>query len=212
MFPLSFRKTLLGVSVVVWASLNFVLLGPMPAAADSIEEFVMPTSGYVSLQFIGGSAAATTTFGLGTDPSDFDPLLGGLPNAPSSTSPVDVGFFSQGTTIHMGMYTTWGDLSGWAFSDWTDEASIVAFSDTHDSLGLGGSIIEQTGPDTWVFNLDDALSYLVDDDNNDLLIELQISPAVSSTPEPGSAVLLLSGCAFIAWGARRPGSNVTPSN
>lgn len=199
----SFRKVVASVSTVFVALFGLFVLAPSHAWAGPIQEFVMPVSGYVSLQFIGGSAAATTTFGLGTDPSHFDPLFSGLPNTPSSTSPVDVGFFSAGTTIHMGMYTVWGNLSGWAFSDWTNEASIVAFSDPTDSLGLGGSIIQQTGPDTWVFNLDDALSYLVDNDNNDVLIQLQITPASSATPEPNSAILLLSGLVLFAWTTRR---------
>ena len=141
---------------------------------QTIQEFVMPSSGYLWIQYIGGSAAeADTTFGLGTSASDFVPLLTGLESG-STPPPVNAGFFSAGTTIHMGMFTTWGEQSGWAFSDWTDQASLVAFSDIDDSLGLGGSIIQQIGPNNWVLHLDDAVSYLVDDDDNDILLVLRI--------------------------------------
>ncbi len=185
------------------AVLNFCLfaLAPRSAWADGIQQFVMPTSGDLTMQFIGGSAGGVTAFGLGTSPSNFIALFSGLPNNPSSLSPVNVGFFSAGTTINMGMFTTFAGDSGWAFSSGTDLASIVAFSDIDDSLGLGGSIIQQTGPDTWVLHLDDALSYKYDDDDNDVLMSLHITP-ISAAPEPASGLLLFSGGLFLlCWTA-----------
>jgi len=179
------------------AALNFL---SQPARADGIQEFVMPNDGYLSMQFIGGEAAAVTTFGLGTSPTDFIALFTGLPNSPSSLNPVNVGFFTAGTTVHMGMFTDFGGTSGWAFSSGTDFASLEAFSDRDNSLGLGGSIIQQTGPGTYVLHLDDAVSG--DDDDNDVLIRLTVSPKVSTTPEPGSALLLLTGAVLVAWRAR----------
>jgi hypothetical protein len=157
-----------------------MLLAVTLAQGQTIQEFVMPSSGYLSIQCIGGSAGGVTTFGLGTSPSNFVPLLFGLPNSrPSASVPIMAGFFSAGTTIHMGMYTTFAGDSGWAFSNGTDQASIVAFSDIDNSLGLGGSIIQQIGSNTWVLHLDDALSYKYDDDDNDVLIVLRIWPKVS---------------------------------
>src|SRR5208283_360968 len=111
----------------------------------------------------GGQAGGVTTFGLGTSPNDFVPYYTGLPNDPNPTGEVLVGFFAAGTTIHFGMYTTFAGDAGWAFSVDNDVASVVAFTDINDSLGMGGSIIQQTGPDTWLLHLDDALSYLYDD-------------------------------------------------
>jgi len=166
------------------------LAAPIRARAD---EFVMPFGGYLSVQFVGGEAAGVTTFGLGTSPGNFVALLSGLPNNPSSLNPINVGFFAAGVTIHFGMFTTFGGSSGWAFSNGTDQASLVAFSDIDNSLGLGGSIIEQTGSNTWELHLDDAQSYLVDDDDNDVLIRLTITnKPVNTVPEPSTWLLLLS--------------------
>jgi hypothetical protein len=191
------------------AVLNLVFLSlmtaclavPIRARAD---EFVMPFGGYLSVQFVSGEAGGETTFGLGTSPSNFVALLSGLPNSPSSLDPINIGFFATGVTIHFGMFTTFSGSSGWAFSDGTGQASLVAFSDIDNSLGLGGSIIQQTGNNSWVLHLDDAQSYLVDDDDNDVLIRLTImDKPVSTVPEPSTWMLLLSGSALVGWRTRR---------
>jgi hypothetical protein len=164
------------------------------ARADS---FVMPTDGYLYLQQMRGEAAATSVFGVGTSPSDFVPLYTGLPNGPSPNGLVLVGFFSAGTTINFGIFTTF-DGTGWAFSNGTDQASLVAFSDIDNSLGLGGSILQQTTANTWIMHLDDALSVGIDDDDNDILMGLRISPTkISTVPEPGAWVLVLTGIGMI---------------
>ena len=137
--------------------------------------FVMPSDGYLYLHQMGGESAGTTTFGIGTSQDDFVPYYTGLPNDPHPTGEVLVGFFAAGTTIHFGMYTTGLGNAGWAFSVDNDVPSIVAFTDIRDLLGMGGSIIERTGQDTWLLHLDDALSYLYDDDNNDVLMQLRIA-------------------------------------
>ncbi|PYX69017.1 MAG: hypothetical protein DMG72_21785, partial [Acidobacteria bacterium] len=73
------------------------------ARADS---FVMPFDGFVYLQQMGGEAAGTTTFGLGTSPTNFVPFYTGLPNNPSPTGRVLVGSFSAGVVINFGIFTT----------------------------------------------------------------------------------------------------------
>jgi hypothetical protein len=201
---LNLSKPALTTSILLLTLLGLLVVGPTCAWADGVNEFVMPTDGYVSFQSLGGEAGGVTTFGLGTSPSNFLALFTGLPNNPSSLSVVNVGFFSAGTTIHMGMFTTYAGESGWAFSNGTDLASIEAFSDPDNSLGLGGSIIQQTGPNTWVLNFDDALSYKYGDDDNDVVIRLRItSKPISAVPEPGSGLLLISGSTLVAWRARR---------
>jgi hypothetical protein len=66
--------------------------------------------------------------------------------------------------------------------------------DLDDSLGWGGSVVQQTSPTTWTLHLDDALSYLVDDNDSDVLIQVRLAPVSSiafapqtQTAEAGSA-------------------------
>ncbi len=126
-------------------------------------------------------------------PGDFVTLFTGLPR---STSGISAGFYAAGTTIDFGMFTVFSG-SSWALSNGTDPASVTAFSDTDNSLGLCGSIIRQTAPNTWVLNLDDAQSFQVDDDDNDILIQLRVtSKPIAVVPEPATGLcfcrLLLS--------------------
>jgi hypothetical protein len=145
-----------------------------PGSAWITQTFVMPVTGSLYLQQEGGSAAATTTFGLGTSPSNFVAYYTGLPNSPSPTGQLLAGTFTAGTLVNFGMYTTFGSQSGWAFSTGTDQASLVSFADLSNSLGMDHGITQQTSSTTWLLHLDDALSYLYDDDNNDVLMQLSV--------------------------------------
>jgi hypothetical protein len=185
------------------AFLPILLLIWLPSRAGA-DEFVMPSDGYLFIQSIGGEAGGITIFGLGTSPDDFVALLSGLPNSPSSLAPINAGFFAAGATTHFGMVTTFSGFS-WAFSNGTDQASRVAFTDIDNSLGFGGSIIQQTSANTWALHLDDARSDLVDDDDNDVLIQLRITDQpLASVPEPVTGLLLLTGFALIGPRFRRP--------
>jgi hypothetical protein len=122
-------RSLPALPIFLLTLLSLLVAAPMTVRAD---EFVMPFGGYLSIQPVGGEAGGVSTFGLGTSPSDFHAYFTGLPNTPSTTDAVNVGFFAAGTVIHMGMFTTFSG-SSWAFSNGTDQASIVAFSDTDNS-------------------------------------------------------------------------------
>ena len=139
--------------------------------------FTMPYTGTLYLLQMEGSAGASTMFGLGTSPTNFVGYYGGLPNNPVPTGEVMVGTFTAGTVINFGMFSQFGTQSGWAFSSGTDQASIVAFTDPDNNLGMGGSITQQTSSTTWLLHLDDALSYLFDDDDNDVLMQLRVAPS-----------------------------------
>jgi hypothetical protein len=181
-----------------------------PASADVF--FGMPVSGDLYVEAMGGGAGGTSSFGLGTSPTDFVPLITGLPNLPNPTGEVLAGFFSVGTSINFGIYTSFGG-NGWAFSNGTDKAAIESFTDRNNSLGLGGSVIQTTGTYAWLLHLDDALSS--DDDDDDLLIQLRIQP-VTAVPDPsavplhplpllGQMLLLgLGGFGFLAYRRKSP--------
>ena len=138
--------------------------------------FVMPVNGTLYLQQKGGDAGASTELGIGTSPTNFVKYYSGLPNNPDPVGEVLVGTFTKGTIINFGMLTQFGSQSGWAFTSGSTRASVVAFSDVDNSLHMGGKILQQLSPTTWLLHLDDALSYLYDDDDNDVLMQIRIVP------------------------------------
>src|SRR5688572_137362 len=83
-----------------------------------------------------------------------------------------------------------------AFSnDTTSAGARTTFMDLDNSLGLGGSVVEQTGTNMYRLRLDDAASFTVDDDDDDVLINLRVEPGVVPEPVmaagPGSLALLI---------------------
>jgi hypothetical protein len=179
-------RTLLGALMLSVASTALAL---EDAWADF---FVTPLSGDLFLTPMGGDGAGVTTFGLGISPGNFVAYFAGLPSSPNPSGPLLVGFFPAGTSINFGENTLFGGNSYWAFSNGTDQASIVAFTDVDNSLGMGGSVVQQTSANTWLLHLDDAASYLIDDDDNDVLIGLRIGPGVVAS-EPYSWLIMLTG-------------------
>jgi uncharacterized protein (TIGR03437 family) len=164
----------------------FVTIIAISAAINAnAESFIAPVSGTLFMQCVGGSAGATSQFGTGTSIGNFVSYLNSVPGS-CPTTEVQVGVVTAGQTVTFGIHTLWNGRDYWAFSNGTDQASIIAFSDTHNSLGMGGNIIQQTSPNTWVMHLDDAASYLVDDNNADILIQLRLGgSATPTTPAHG---------------------------
>jgi hypothetical protein len=155
------------------------------AACGSLraENFVVPTSGTLYMQCVGGSAGATSQFGLGTSSSNFLPYLTGLPGS-CPDKEVSVGAVRAGQTVQFGISTSWNGQTYWAFSSGTDQGSVVAFTDVCNTLGMGGKVIQQTSSTTWVMHLNDAAHYTVSQcESNNLLIQLRLATA-SSDPAP----------------------------
>jgi uncharacterized protein (TIGR03437 family) len=146
------------------------------------EGFIAPFSGNLYLKCIGGSSAGVSTFGVGTSPSNYVPYLTGLPDRPSPSGEVFVGAVTAGQTVFLGISTPYNNQTYWAFSNASDQASVVAFTDVDNSLRMGGRIIEETAPTMWLMHLDDAASFLFDDDDNDILIQIRLSGTPNSSP------------------------------
>ncbi len=139
--------------------------------------FSVPYDAVLFVAPMGGGAGATSDFGLGTSQADAVPILHGLPNYPNPSGEVHVGNVARGSPLHFYQRTEFGGVY-WAFSiDTITDASRYAFIDLDDSLGFGGSIIEQTGPTTWLLHMDDAASFYYDDDDDDVLVQLRLEPA-----------------------------------
>ncbi|MBZ5635172.1 MAG: hypothetical protein LAO55_18775 [Acidobacteriia bacterium] len=154
-----------------------VLIGCVSQREANAENVIAPFSGKLFLKCIGGSAGATSQFGMGTSPVDFVPYLSNLPSS-CPTAEVPAGTVSAGQAVSFGIRTTWSGQTYWAFTSGIDQASKVAFG------SKGGSvinIIEQTSSSTWVMHLDDAASYLVDDNDSDILIQLRLETPSGAT-------------------------------
>lgn len=67
------------------------------------------------------------------------------------------------------------------------------FTDIDNSLGLGGSVVEVIGLDRWTLQLDDAASYMFDDDDNEMIIKVNVNPV----PEPSTILLFFAGALFL---------------
>jgi len=151
-------------------------------ALPADDDFVAPADGTLYVQCVGGSAGADSQFGVGTSPENFKPLLTDLP-ARCPSPEVSIGHVGEGERIVFGLRTVWGGVE-WAFSNRHDRPSVVAFEDGHNTLGLGGSIVQPVARNIWILHLDDAASYLVDDDNDDVLIQVRFE-ADRSPAGPG---------------------------
>jgi hypothetical protein len=142
------------------------------------ESFTAPYGGNLYLQCIGGSAGATSQFGIGSSPANFVAYLNGLPSG-CPDAEVLVGPVAAGQTVEFGISTLWLGQTYWAFSGNTDEASIVSFTDVCNTLGMNGKIIQQTSPTTWVMHLNDAAHYTISQcEANNILVQIRLA----STP------------------------------
>lgn len=150
--------------------------------------FTMPYDADLYLSFVGGEAAASTEFGIGNSIDNYTPYFTNLPGNPTPNNEIFTGTFLAGTNIDFYQKTEWGYGTYWAFSNYNDRASLYAFSDINNNLGLGGSSLQQTTVNTWVLHLDDAASFNVDDDDNDILFKMRLSSATTSLPLPSEPV------------------------
>ncbi len=166
--------------------------------------FTVPYDATLYLQPVGGFAGAVTEFGIGTSIQDHTAYFTGLPYNPNPANELDVGYVAAGTSLNFYEKTEWLGSTYWAFSSEyaTDLASFIAFWDPTLSFSPTGNIVQQTSPTTWVLHLDDAASYLVDDNNSDVLMQVRLVPV----PEPSTLsmfIISLLGPIGYAWRRRR---------
>jgi len=161
-----------------------ILFTALPALAQN-GNFIAPYSGTLYVQCTGGSAGGASVFGTGTTPANFAAYLMNLPES-CPDAEVLVGPVTGGETLQFGILTAWEGQTYWAFSNDTDEASLVSFTDVCDDLGLNGSIYQPTGATTWVMHIDDAVHYPLGYgtcEANNMLVQLRFSPLNQQVPE-----------------------------
>jgi uncharacterized protein (TIGR03437 family) len=139
------------------------------------ESFVAPYHGKLYIQCARASSAATSQFGLGTSPKDFVPYLTLPSSCPSAE--VLVGTVEAGQVVHFAISTSLGGQNYWAFSGSTDPGSVVAFTDTCNSLGLCNNTVRQSTDNTWLMYLNDAAQYRTGPcATKNILIVLRLAP------------------------------------
>lgn len=186
------------------------------ALSDASASLISTTvSGDLKFEYLGGEAGPSIQeFGIGT------------PNAESSSSDrnavfiidyyhprpvlqiVNKGYFWQGSQLDFYNLSNYNG-NQFAFSSRLSTTPTLAdrttFSDTDNSLNLGGSVVENIGGNAWILHLDDAWSYMYDDDDNELIIKVWIDQSAtppSNISEPSVLLLLAAGLICLGVKAR----------
>lgn len=165
--------------------------------------YLTPTvSGDLMIQYLWGEAGPShQEFGT------YDPVTGKTKTAlqvdytkPAVTIPVaNLGYHWAGVGIDFYERSDYGgDLA--AFSNGSTPSDLTAFTDTNNS----GSAIEVVGANDWILHLDDAWSFMFDDDDNELVLRVWIDPSAPvPVPEPGSLALGLLGMIALTLNGKR---------
>lgn len=162
-------------------------------------------SGDLMFEYLRGEAGPSVQeFGLGT------------PNADSTLADRNMVFaidYNRAVVpppvVNKGYYWTGSSLDFYNLSDYLGNlfafssdlaasptaADRAVFTDTDNSLGLGGSVIETIGDNDWILHLDDAWSYRFDDDDNELVLRVWVdTSAAAPFRSQGRCYSLAQGC------------------
>lgn len=181
-----------------WGVVIFVLIFNTGSQADLLN-FIVPYNADLYFTYVSGSSAAATDFGLEIGDGTLQTYLYALnsPSQPPYGYEVFAGHFKEGTELTVFELSFWHNNYYIVFSDAENPASINAFTDVNNSLGMDGSVVEQTSIFTWVLHLDDAAPYL-DDDDNDVVVEIRLKAKhPAHVPESGTGGMLMLGCLML---------------
>lgn len=189
----------------------FLALCALISATGAAQGALLTTqiSGNLMFEYIGGEAGPSLQeFGLGTPATgstlaDRNMVFQIDYRANATVFPskvVSMGYFYAGSKLDFYNLSDWsGNLYGYSsrLSLSPTPSDLAVFSDTDNSLGFGGSIVRNLGIDSWVLYLDDAWSYSVDDDDNEMIIKVWVDqsaiPPKTMVPIPQAMWLLGSG-------------------
>jgi len=148
--------------------------------AGSVPLITTKTSGEITVAFLQGSSGATSEIGFGyaiatTPAANRYILFQGLPQNPSPTTEQNLGFMPAGSGLDFYVITE-------GVSQYSGFLPNQSFWDTDNSLGWGGTIVEERhiGVEDYLLHLDRATGGI--DDDNDFLMEVKISPVGESPP------------------------------
>lgn len=179
-------------NVIICVLIAVFVLAGKPAQAQDGGLLTTQTAGTLHFELLGTNGAASwLEFGLGTPdfPSDLEERRwvffhnSQFGNQLRSHDTVNAGLVAAGQSLDFYVVTTFANKTHVAFSSriaTPTPSDLVVFHDTDNSLGFGGTVAETLGIDDWVLHLDDAASMCCDDDDNELIIHVYISPAPMS--------------------------------
>jgi len=157
-------------------------------------------------QFLSSEAGpALMEFGLGSpstdssiDERDVIFLIDTRNGTISPDTIVNMGYYYAGSGLDFYNISDWSTPIKWAFSSHLSASptneDLAVFTDRDNSLGWGGSIVESIGQDSWVLHMDDAWSYNIDDDDNEMVIKVWVDTSASPpAPVPEPTTILLVG-------------------
>lgn len=163
------------------AAFATLLLGCLHAPS-SFALVTLPVDGILQFEVLEGHGASSTQeFGFGTPATSTVPherqilfTISLVNEAVFNVLPafvVNAGFFAGGTNLDFYNLSNFGGSPSWAYSSHLTGsptfADLEVFTDRNNSLGFGGSAVEQINANTWVLRLDDAAS--TDGDNNEMV-------------------------------------------
>lgn len=148
---------------------------------------VTTTGGDLVFELLNGEGLADVEFGMGTpatgtstDQRDviFAVHLGFSEVDVEPSATVNKGYFPAGSPLDFYGISDFRGSRYWAFSSHLggnpSSSDLAMFTDTDNSLGRRGSVVETLGADHWVLHLDDAASICCDDDDNELVIGVRV--------------------------------------
>ncbi len=178
--------------------------------------------GSLLIEFISSDAApAYIEFGIGSpdldstlDDREFALIRDGVDLITPTTA--NMGYYPAEAEIDFYMITEFGGVF-WAFSsnlgDEPTSSDLVTFTDIDNSLGFGGSIVEELGPDDWILHMDDPASICCDDDDNDFVVRIRVIDSLLVTTQPGDLIIEFvssdAGSAYIEFGLGTPDKDST---
>lgn len=146
-------------------------------------------SGDLKFEYLGGEAGPSLQeFGIGTPAPDSLPIdrnsvwVIDYYHSPVPLPIANKGYFLQGSQFDFYNLSNYnGNLFAFSsrLSNSPTQADLATFTDSDNSLRLGGGVVENIGDNAWILHLDDAWSYMYDDDDNEMIIKVWVDQSAT---------------------------------